>query len=338
MPRLKSSNFAVTELTADITGSVTSFTVTDASSFPDVGPFMILVHDNTPGFGGVREIMEVGSINKATNTFSDVLRGREGTIAQAHSAGSRVEGVWTAGTHQELVGIAELDLLLHANAGAHNSIYRGKYLGSLVTEAQYTAISNGTFEDLYIGDYWTIGGVNYRIAAFNYYYNCGDTALQVNHVTLVPDTILYSHVMNDTNTTTGGYTGSKMYTAGLTQAKNTIKSAFPNHVVNHRQLLCNAVIDGKASGWTWLDSEVELMNEIMVYGSIVFSSGGYNTGIDKSQLPLFALRPDAINFRQAYWLRDVTTATSFANVYYNGYATYYGASYSLGVRPAFSIS
>ena len=55
------------------------------------------------------------------------------------------------------------------NAGAHNSIYRGKYLGSSVTAEQYTAISSGTFEDLYIGDYWTIGGVNYRIAAFNYY-------------------------------------------------------------------------------------------------------------------------------------------------------------------------
>ena len=101
MPRLKSSNFAVTELADDIDSSATSFTVTDASAFPDTGPFMILVHDNT-GLSGVKEIMEVGSIDKATNTFSNVLRGREGTTAVSHSAGSGVECVWTAGTHQEL--------------------------------------------------------------------------------------------------------------------------------------------------------------------------------------------------------------------------------------------
>lgn len=101
MPRLKSSNFAVTELAVDIDSSDTSFTVTDASAFPDTGPFMILVHDNT-GLSGVKEIMEVGSIDKTTKTFSNVIRGKEGTTAVSHSSGDAVECVWTAGTHQEL--------------------------------------------------------------------------------------------------------------------------------------------------------------------------------------------------------------------------------------------
>ena len=101
MPRLKSSNFAVTELAVDIDSSATSFTVTDASAFPDTGPFMILVHDNT-GLSGVKEIMEVGSIDKTTKTFSNVIRGKEGTTAVSHSSGDAVECVWTAGTHQEL--------------------------------------------------------------------------------------------------------------------------------------------------------------------------------------------------------------------------------------------
>jgi parallel beta-helix repeat protein len=103
MPRLKSANFAVTELASGITNAATSFQVVDASLFPNEGPFIVLVHDSTPGFAGVREIMEVGSINKGTNTFSNVLRGREGTSAVAHSAGARAECVWTAGTHEELV-------------------------------------------------------------------------------------------------------------------------------------------------------------------------------------------------------------------------------------------
>lgn len=116
MPRLKSSNFAVTELAENISNDVTTFTVTDASSFPDSGPFIIIVHDKTPGFAGVKEIMEVGSIDKATNTFSNVLRGREGTTAVAHNAGDRVEGVWTAGTHQELADASELST--HASTTA----------------------------------------------------------------------------------------------------------------------------------------------------------------------------------------------------------------------------
>ena len=227
------------------------------------------------------------------------------------------------------------------NAGAHNSIYRGVYLGSEVTTEQYDAISNGTFEDLYIGDYWTIGGVNYRIAAFNYYYNAGDAALTNNHVTLVPDDNLYTHAMNDTNTTDGGYINSKMYIEGLDSAKTTINSAFGSHVVNHRKYLCNAVSSGEQSGGSWYDSEVELMNEVMVYGSVVnggAAKGLYNIGAEKTQLPLFALRPDIANIRSAYWLRDVASATYFANVTSSGIAVRNLASDAFGVRPTFSIS
>lgn len=240
--------------------------------------------------------------------------------------------------------LADYASFITNNAVAHNSIYRGKYLGSSVTAEQYLAISTGAFTDLYIGDYWTIGGVNYRIAAFDYYMQKGDTATTVNHITLVPDTSLYTHVMNDTNITTGGYMGSKMYTTGLAQAKTTIKNAFSGHVLNHRKVLSNATTDGKASGFVWADSEVDLMNEVMVYGSIVWGEStvggsGYNVGEGMSQLPLFVFRPDMISAnRQYFWLRDVVSAASFATVGANGNAANSDASYALGVRPAFSIS
>lgn len=231
-------------------------------------------------------------------------------------------------------------------AGPHNSIYRGKYLGTDVTDEQYAAIQNGTFEDLYIGDYWTIGGVNYRIAAFDYYNNVGDTALLDHHAVIVPDKSLYNATMNATNITTGGYTGSVMRVTNLATAKTTIKTAFNGHVVNHRQLLTNAVnTSGQASGWAWFDSEVELMNEVMVYGSVAFGSSsvgasGYNVGSSHGVLPLFAIRHDLLNTRESYWLRDVASATTFAHVSGNGNAgnATYSASNSFGVRPAFSIS
>ena len=238
---------------------------------------------------------------------------------------------------------AGLNGTVEKNAGAHNSIFRGKNLGTSVTAAQYAAISAGTFDDLFIGDYWVIGGVNYRIAAFDYYLRSGDTDLNTHHVVIVPDSNLYNHVMNDTNTTDGGYMGSKMYTEGLNQAKTTIKAAFPNHVLKHKVYLTNAVSNGKPSAGAWCDSEVELMNEQMVYGGAVFMPGGDGTTVptnyrvEKSQLPLFAHRPDLISNRLTFWLRDVVTAAGFAHVSYDGLANYYLASASVGVRPAFSI-
>lgn len=238
----------------------------------------------------------------------------------------------------------EIAPLLFNNAGAHNAIYRGKNLGSSVTAAQYAEIAAGTFKDMYIGDYWTIGGVNYRIAAFDYYLNCGDTNTTAHHVVLVPDTNLYSHVMNDTNITTGAYVGSKMYTEGLEQAKTTIKAAFSGHVLSHRIYLSNATSNGKASAGAWVDSEVDLMCEHMVYGNGVFSpvSDGStipnNYRVEKSQLPLFQHEPSRICNRASWWLRDVISASYFAYVGIAGYATYYAASTSLGVRPAFCIS
>lgn len=249
---------------------------------------------------------------------------------------------------------AKIAPLLFNNAGAHNAIYRGKSLGNTVTTAQYAAIKAGTFDDLYIGDYWTIGGVNYRIAAFDYYLNSGDTNCTTHHVVIVPDTCLYNAQMHNTssggwesgaaNTTAGGYVGSGMYKSNLEQAKTTIKSAFSGHVLKHRIYLTNAVANGRASGGAWCDSEVDLMCEQMVYCSGIFSpvSDGSNVPanyrVEKSQLPLFQHEPSRIGNRNDWWLRDVITAHNFANVRSNGDANCNNASYSLGVRPAFCIS
>lgn len=249
---------------------------------------------------------------------------------------------------------AKIAPLLFNNAGAHNAIYRGKSLGSTVTTAQYAAIKAGTFDDLYIGDYWTIGGVNYRIAAFDYYLNSGDTSCTTHHVVIVPDTCLYNAQMHNTssggyeggaaNTTTGGYVGSDMYKSNLEQAKTTIKSAFSGHVLKHRIYLTNAVANGRASGGAWCDSEVDLMCEQMVYGSGIFSpvSDGSNVPanyrVEKSQLPLFQHEPSRICNKNNWWLRDVITASVFARVDIYGLANCIGASDSLGIRPAFCIS
>lgn len=281
------------------------------------------------------EVVSSDYYSVLTKQIADVLaaaEGIEGNVTAAQTAATNAENA-----------AAPVLAILSSGAGAHNSIYRGKNLGTSVTAAQWAAIADGSFTDLYIGDYWTIGNVNYRIAAFDYYLNSGDTDCTTHHAVIVPDTVLYNAMMNGTNTTTGGYVGSAMYTANLEQAKTTINSAFSGHVLNHRLYLTNAVANGRASSGAWYDSEVDLMCEQMVYGSGIFSpvsDGGNvpaNYRVEKSQLPLFQHEPSRICNRNDWWLRDVITASAFARADGYGYAVYYDASAASGVRPAFSI-
>lgn len=231
------------------------------------------------------------------------------------------------------------------NAGAHNAVYRGKNLGSAVTAAQWAAIGAGTFEDLYIGDYWKIGGVNYRIAAFDYYLNTGDTKCTDHHVTLVPDVGIGASAMNTTDTTAGAYASSKMRSTGLDTAKAAINSAFgAAHILSHRQLFQNAISGNVASGGSWYDSSIDLMAEQNVFGCRINgnsapsgSSGPYNNTIDESQFPLFMYRHDLTDSDDWYWLRDVSSATNYCYVSLSGYAAAYPASGVANVRPAFSI-
>ena len=282
-------------------------------------------------------------LQKVKTELNRLNAGTESMLRTTYDPQGKNTDVFAYTDEKSAAILKKVEQLTSANAGAHNAIYRGKYLGESATAAQYAAISAGTFDDLYIGDYWTIGGVNYRIAAFDYYLNCGDTACTDHHVVIVPDSCLYNAVMNRTNTTTGGYVGSAMYKSNLEQAKTTIKSAFSGHVLKRRIYLTNAVANGRAYGGVWCDSEVDLMCEQMVYGSGIFSpvSDGSNVPtnyrVEKSQLPLFQHEPSRICNRNNWWLRDVITASFFAHVSNYGIATYYGASSSLGVRPAFCI-
>ena len=238
---------------------------------------------------------------------------------------------------------------LTQNAGFHNSIYRGKNLGTEVTAAQYAAISAGTFDGMFIGDYWVINSVTWRIAAFDYWFNYGDTACSTHHVVVVPDTNLATAKMNSENITTGAYIGCDYYTAahdntGKATAKTAIEGAFGSaHILSHREYLKNAVTNGYESGGAWYDSTFELMTEQMVYGGRALGNVMAGTNIpaiytiDHSQLPLFAHNHSLICNRAYWWLRDVVSSANFACVNDTGYCGSNPASDSFGVRPAFGI-
>ena len=237
--------------------------------------------------------------------------------------------------------LAQDAFTLADNAGAHNAVYRGKNLGSAVTAAQWAAIQAGTFDDMYIGDYWIIGGVTYRIAAFDYYLA---SDMPDHHVVIVPDTNLYTAAMNSSSTTSGGYAGSQMRTTNLAQAKTTINNAFgSDHILTFSESLVNAVSSGAPSGISTYDCTVELMTERQVYGSPIFSACAWGSGTvpalntkDRTQFPLFALNPHLASLSW-YWLRDIVSDFAFSGS--NGAtAGYASAGYADGgVRPYFCI-
>lgn len=248
------------------------------------------------------------------------------------------------GTRKALASWAAVELAGLISPINHCNVFRGKNLGGGVSSAQKAAIKDGSFDNLYIGDYWVINGVTWRIADMDYFLRCGDTDFTSHHLVIVPDTTLYSGKMNETHTTEGGYVGSLMYKSGLDQAKTAIAAAFGDLVTMHRDILCNAVSNGRQSGGGWFDSTVELMCERMVYGNSVFQPGcdgsfiPYNYTTGKSQFALFRMAPQYISNRQWYWLRDVVSAARFARVGSGGNADSASAGGVGGVRPYFVIS
>lgn len=246
-----------------------------------------------------------------------------------------------------------LNVIIPKNAGAHNAIYRGKDITSKFYDGTLSQqIANQTFDDIFIGDY-IIGKVSkrkYLVADINYRLHCGDTECKTPHILMIPERILGTTKMNDTNITTGAYIGSKMYTEYLAPFKTVIQNDFEvGHILQHKNYFANAVTNGYESAGAWVDSTIELMNEIMVYGSNIFHNITNGTNIpanhtiDKAQLSLFKLDKSKIvalndaGERYWYWLRDVVSSSDFAFVYSNGGASGYGASNASGVRPAFLI-
>ena len=248
-----------------------------------------------------------------------------------------------------------------SNAGAHNSIYRGQNLGTSVSSTQWLNISQGTFDDLFIGDYWEINDNEWRIAAFDYWLGFGDTECTTHHVVIVPDRVIgTSKRMEDTDITTNGYKGSKMRSTYLNDAKTTINNAFgSSHILTYKDYLTSSSLNGFPSSRAWDDATVEIMSERMVYGCPVYAATtpefsaattintdpANNREIPHSQFPLFALDRSKIighnlsnhSTREAYWLRDIVSAMAFANVYNISTAGYTFAGNTSGLRPCFGI-
>ena len=238
----------------------------------------------------------------------------------------------------------------------HNNIFRGQNLGAL-NATHIANIQNGSFHDMFIGDYFSINGSNYVIAGINYKRHHGDNMDLGNHLVLMPSDWSKTstqtlnpngkntHYMQDTDTTAGGFAETKLYKTYLPQIQTKLESDFGSHLMKWRGVVSTHVDDSGAPDQAeWRDAKVGIPNELMVYGNTLNgnnkNNAWYNVGDDTMQLPLFCLNPEEKNNHKvgAFWLRDIHSGTSFAGAGIFGDTSWYGAAEVwLGVRAFFLI-
>ncbi|MGJ1078807.1 hypothetical protein ACR77U_12255 [Enterococcus faecium] len=242
-------------------------------------------------------------------------------------------------------------------AEAHNAMWGGRDITAAFNNGTVSEhIADGTFKDIFPGDYITkqvtISGtaytVNWVVADCDYWINKGDNpATTAHHVVIVPQAPIFNANMNATNTTEGGYAGSRMYRETIPACATGIVNAFgSSHILTFRDLITNTVDNNVASrgycGWTgasapwevWASVQCNLMTEHMVTGAPHYSSSGIDDEITTRQMSAFRLSEKLINYnRQWWWLRNVVSSAYFAGVGGDGYAGAAGASGVVGVRP-----
>ena len=210
----------------------------------------------------------------------------------------------------------------------HRNIFRGKHLGESITDEQLTAIRDGTFDGLYIGDYWEKDGTIYRIADINYWKGVGyQESVQKPHILIVPDTTLGSGQMNANNSTAGGYRNSAMKNARLNQIADSLPDTFKNILISHRMFA-----DG-----TWITTSIDLMNEVMVHGTYICADNNNKQTSDTQQLSLFRLCPELKAIGVNYWLRNVAGSQTYTLISQYGDASTDAATSTYGVRPVFAV-
>lgn len=319
--------------------------------------------NQTPGFG---ETFTVSQITSDLQGHVSTLTDRTITIPSTMATAQRM-GLLSAADKAKLETNVIKALSEASGAGVHNAIPRGKNLGSTFTAAQKAAIAAGTFDDLYVGDYWSFDNITYtyldnndvqqtgtftgnmRIADCNYLMRSGYVEISTPHLIIVPDEILFQRMMNSTDTTEGAYANAELRTAntGLARARALFVACFgEGSLLSYRLYMANAVTNGKPSACAVTDSYgAELMTEQQVYGGYVYSSGDsdgstVNLGRENhlfNQFNLFRHCPYMSINRQWFWLQDVVSFEQFAVAHYVGTTIHGKATYNRGVRPFFVL-
>ena len=314
----------------------------------------------------------ISSLNVATSQLLPTTN----NSAKLGDSSHKWESIW--GTNFNSVPTSTVEF--------HNSHYRGVNLISTGhfsnMAALLTAIRNQDWSDIYIGDYveltFTYEGasrtVKFYVGEIDKFYNVGDTALTTHHLVMVTGNLGVNKVMNDTNSTIGGYVASKAHTTSLPALYNILNPLFNNSIITHREALSNnvkthdnvnlvlnsgsgdvtyacsnfpifsggeTVVRGCVTSMDWYDCNLVLMSEIEMLGSTRFSTNGLDDVMcPEGQIAVFKYNRDlqTLNRSVNTWLRNVNSISTFCCITNPGRpGRNNAASTLLQLRPRFLI-
>ena len=363
----------------DISGAIYAIASVDtANQTVTVGasPVINLFCDAENLIPAANDAYDLGSASKQwLNTYS------KGYYYNGVAWGLDKANIWSANNQ-----FAKINTIETNTVEWHNSHYRGI---NLISDGHFanmaallTAIRAQDWSDIYIGDYveltFTYEGasrtVKFYVGEIDKFYNVGDTALTTHHLVMVTGNLGINQVMNDTNTTAGGYVGSKAHTVTLPALYAILNPLFNNAILTHREHLSNTVLSaqtvslslddgngavtyscnnfpvysngdpntpGCVTAGAWYDCNLVLMSEIEMFGSNRFSS----SGIDDIMCPegqIAALKYNrnlqTLNRTINTWLRNVNSASRFCFCGSLGISVRRDATHSaIRLRPRFLI-
>lgn len=187
----------------------------------------------------------------------------------------------------------------------------------------------GEHQKYAIGDYFEDNGVQWAVAARNWYpaWAFGDSVSRPEHIVCMPvDFLATSYKFNTTNTNTGGYAGSLM-PANMETEFGKLGSKVKAYCKQTR------IYENNKGAWAAAMRSMRLPTIVEVTGNQGWANEGYSGGVC-SQLPL--CRNFLFRIRSAwYWCLDPSSSdtTYFCRVLNNGSSISYSASSSGRVRP-----
>jgi hypothetical protein len=216
--------------------------------------------------------------------------------------------------------------------------------------------------------------VKFYVGEIDKFYNVGNTALTTHHLVMVTGDLGINQVMNDSNTTAGGYVGSKAHTVTLPALYAILNPLFNNAILTHKEHLSNTVISaqsvslslddgngavsytcsnfpvyssgdpnvqGCVTAGNWYDCNLVLMSEIEMFGSNRFASSGIDDIMcPEGQIAAFKYNRNlqTLNRTINAWLRNVNSASRFCDCNLLGSSNRHVASHTgFRLRPRFLI-
>lgn len=191
-------------------------------------------------------------------------------------------------------------------AGNHNAFYRGLDLGKSISDKQIESIRDGSFYDLYVGDFWRIGLDYYYIAHLDYF-PTGD-----HHAVLVPNMTYGNEAYKKSTSSSGseaGYIRSNIRSYIEGECKRAIKDGIKKYLKDVSINMSDYTYPAEGSKRERITSasiktSVCALTQEMVFGFPARWVGDDDQEFNNGQLAIFQYDKRFAN-QGCYWLGDL---------------------------------